>query len=51
MMIGVFPGKGVGWRTRESVNMALSDFRRRGLVVLESRAFRLPRPERLQELQ
>lgn len=37
--------------TRESVNMALSDFRRRGLVVLESRAFRLPRPEGLQELQ
>ena len=37
--------------TRESVNMALSEFRRRGLVVLESRAFRLPRPDALQELQ
>ncbi len=37
--------------TRESVNLALSDFRRRGLVVLESRAFRLPRPRALQELQ
>jgi hypothetical protein len=33
-----------------SVNLALSDFRRRGLVVLESRAFRLPRPDALQEL-
>ncbi len=37
--------------TRESVNLALSDFRRRGLVVLESRAIRLPRPQALQELQ
>jgi CRP-like cAMP-binding protein len=37
--------------TRESVNMALSDFRRRGLVVLEGRAFRLPRPQGLRELQ
>lgn len=37
--------------TRESVNLALSDFRRRGLVVLEGRAFRLPRPQALQELQ
>lgn len=37
--------------TRESVNLALSDFWRRGLVVLESRAIRLPRPQGLQELQ
>jgi CRP/FNR family transcriptional regulator len=37
--------------TRESVNMALSDFRRRGLVVLEGRAYRLPRPQGLEELQ
>ena len=37
--------------TRESVNLALSDFRRRGLVILENRAFRLPRPQALQELQ
>ncbi len=37
--------------TRESVNLALSDFRRRGLVELEGRAFRLPRPQALQELQ
>ncbi len=37
--------------TRESVNLALSDFRRRGLVVLENRAIRLPRPQALQELQ
>jgi biotin operon repressor len=33
--------------TRESVNISLSDFRRRGLVVVEGRAFRLPRPEAL----
>ena len=37
--------------TRESVNLALSDFRKRGLVVLESRAFRLPRPQALEQLQ
>lgn len=37
--------------TRESVNLALSDFRRQGLVVLEGRTFRLPRPAALQELQ
>ena len=37
--------------TRESVNVALSDFRKRGLVVLESRAFRLPRPQALEQLQ
>lgn len=37
--------------TRESVNLALSDFRKRGLVVLESRAFRLPRPQALEQFQ
>jgi CRP/FNR family transcriptional regulator len=37
--------------TRESVNLALTDFRKRGLVVLESRAFRLPRPQALEQLQ
>jgi CRP/FNR family transcriptional regulator len=37
--------------TRESVNLALSDFRRRGLVVLEGRSFRLPKPEALQAFQ
>jgi CRP/FNR family transcriptional regulator len=37
--------------TRESVNLALSDFRRRGLVVLEGRSLRLPRPEALRELE
>lgn len=37
--------------TRESVNLALSDFRKRGLVVLEGRAFRLPRPQALEQLQ
>lgn len=36
--------------TRESVNLALSDLRRRGLVVLEGRAFHLPRPRALREL-
>lgn len=37
--------------TRESVNLALSDFRRQGLVVLEGRAFRLPRPKDLEALR
>jgi len=37
--------------TRESVNIALSDFRKRGLVVLEGRAFRLPRPQALRQLR
>lgn len=37
--------------TRESVNLALSDFRRQGLVVLEGRAFRLPRPKELEALR
>ena len=36
--------------TRESVNLALSDLRRRGPVVLEGRAFHLPRPRALREL-
>jgi CRP-like cAMP-binding protein len=36
--------------TRESVNLALSDFRRKGLVVLEGRSLRLPRPQAFQEL-
>lgn len=36
--------------TRESVNLALSDFRRKGLVVLEGRSLRLPRPRGLEEL-
>ena len=33
--------------TRESVNMALADFRRLGLVVLEGRVIRLPEPQAL----
>jgi len=37
--------------TRESVNLALSDFRRQGLVVLEGRALRLPRPKDLEALR
>jgi CRP/FNR family transcriptional regulator len=37
--------------TRESVNLALSDFRRRGLVMLERRSLRLPRPRALEEMQ
>jgi CRP/FNR family transcriptional regulator len=37
--------------TRESVNLALSDFRRKGLVVLEGRSLRLPRPRALEELR
>ncbi len=34
--------------TRESVNLALSELRREGLVVLEGRAIRLPRPQELE---
>lgn len=37
--------------TRESVNLALSDFRRKGLVVLEGRSLRLPRPQGLEALR
>jgi CRP-like cAMP-binding protein len=36
--------------TRESVNLALSDLRRRGLVALEGRGIHLLRPRGLQEL-
>ena len=35
--------------TRESVNLALSELRREGLVVLEGRAIRLPRPAELEQ--
>jgi CRP-like cAMP-binding protein len=37
--------------TRESVNLALSDFRRRGLVEVEGRTMHLPRPEALREIR
>jgi CRP-like cAMP-binding protein len=36
--------------TRESVNLALADFRERGLVELEGRSLRLRRPDLLREL-
>jgi len=36
--------------TRESVNLTLSDFRRRGLVELDGRTLRLLRPDALKEL-
>jgi CRP-like cAMP-binding protein len=36
--------------TRESVNLALSDFRSRGLVEMEGRSLRLRRPEELRAL-
>jgi len=36
--------------TRESVNLALADFRSRGLVEMEGRSLRLRRPEALQAL-
>jgi CRP/FNR family transcriptional regulator len=34
--------------TRESVNLALSDFRKRGLIAIEGRTIRLLRPEALE---
>ncbi len=37
--------------TRESVNLALSDFRKKQLIAVEGRAIRLLRPEGLQGLQ
>jgi CRP/FNR family transcriptional regulator, cyclic AMP receptor protein len=37
--------------TRESVNLALSDFRKKGLVAVEGRTIRLPRPEALQAIE
>lgn len=37
--------------TRESVNLALSDFRKRGLIHVEDRAIRLLRPEGLQAVE
>ena len=36
--------------TRESVNLALADFRGRGLVEMEGRSLRLRRPEELRAL-
>ena len=36
--------------TRESVNLTLTDFRKRGLVELEGRRVRLLRPEVLAEI-
>lgn len=36
--------------TRESVNLALADFRQRGLAEMEGRSFRLPRPDELRAL-
>lgn len=36
--------------TRESVNLALSEFRKRGLVEIEGRTLRLLRPEALKEI-
>jgi CRP/FNR family transcriptional regulator len=36
--------------TRESVNLALSDFRKEGLVAVEGRTIRLLRPEALQAI-
>jgi CRP/FNR family transcriptional regulator len=35
--------------TRESVNLALADFRRQGLVTLEGRSIRLPEPQALED--
>lgn len=35
--------------SRESVNMALADFRRQGLVIFERRSIRLPMPDALAE--
>ncbi len=37
--------------TRESVNLALSDFRHRGLVAVEGRTIRVLRPDALQAVQ
>ena len=36
--------------TRESVNLALADFRRRGLVEADGRNLRVRRPDALREL-
>ena len=35
--------------SRESVNMALADFRRQGLVIFERHSIRLPAPQALAE--